>query len=410
MKHPLPARSTSALLGALVTAALVAGGGTTRSGAPERRPTKADPLAPWAAGVHISLVSPAKRHAIHTYYGTSPESPDGRWVLFYASTTAEGYEGEIRIRERATGKETGLARDVVCEDAHRAACQQWVSGGRRVVYHNVLKSGEWVVMCVDVETGRERLLAKGRQLGFGQAAHDVVPLYGPHWKPGKYRGLELLNVQTGKIDSTALTAEAVQKAFPDWVKKQFGDKPISVFAPMLSPDLRRVFFKVASPAGGDFRSRSASHRFGLLVYDLEKSALHPRLYKWGHPGWHPNSRTILEVAGKVIDTETGKDRRIPNYPRLRGEHPSYSPDGSLFTADAVADGAPFFGPRGSWAVVVGDAATGNYVKFHQFDNSKGARSWRRCHPHPAFSLDGKRIYFNASDGEWTRLHVAEVAP
>jgi Tol biopolymer transport system component len=43
-----------------------------------------------------------------------------------------------------------------------------------------------------------------------------------------------------------------------------------------------------------------------------------------------------------------------------------------------------------------------------FDNTKGAKSWRRSHPHPSFSADGKRIYYNVSDGSWTRLMVAEV--
>jgi len=368
----------------------------------------ADPLAQWKTGVTVAPVSGKDHHSIHTYFNTSPESPDGRWVLFYASTTADGHEGEIRIRERATGKETVLARNIATEDAHRAACQQWISNGRRVVFHNVLKNGEWVVMTVDVKTGDERVLAKGRQLGFGQPNHDVVPLYGPHWKPGEYRGLELLNVETGKIESTAATAEAVTKAYPDWVAKQFGDKPISVFFPILSPDMSRVFFKIATPAGGDYRSKTASSRFGLVCFDLKKSEFLSMREKWGHPAWHPNSRDILDVAGQVIDSNTGKVQRIPDFKGFRGEHPSFGPDGKLFTADAIAEDEAFNGPKGYWAVVVGDVRTGKYVAVHQFDNSKGAKSWRVSHPHPIFSPDGKRLYFNVSDGEWTRLHVAEV--
>jgi hypothetical protein len=46
--------------------------------------------------------------------------------------------------------------------------------------------------------------------------------------------------------------------------------------------------------------------------------------------------------------------------------------------------------------------------LHHFDNSRGARSWRKNHPHPIFSGDGRRIYFNVNEGEWTRLHVAEA--
>jgi Tol biopolymer transport system component len=56
-------------------------------------------------------------------------------------------------------------------------------------------------------------------------------------------------------------------------------------------------------------------------------------------------------------------------------------------------------------VAVGSLQGGEYVILHRFDNSQGARSWRRCHPHPIFSPDGKRIYFNVSSSEWTQLYA-----
>jgi hypothetical protein len=302
-----------------------------------------------------------------------------------------------------------LVRGVSTEDAHRAACQQWVSGGKRVAFHNVLKTDEWVVSVVDAKTGDTVAAAKGRQLGFGQPAHDVLPLYGPHWNPGPHRGLELLSAATGEVKATGLTAEALRKTYPDWVAKQFGDRPVSVFFPVLSPDAKRIFFKVATPAGGDFRSKKASERFGLVCYDLEKASFLSLTEKWGHPAWHPNSRDILDVGGRVIDSGTGAARRLPGEWVFPGSHPSYSPDGNLFTTDMQTDRDPFGGPKGSWAVVVGDVRTGKYVTLHRFDNSKGAKSWRVSHPHPVFSPDGRRVYFNVSDGEWTRLHVAEAA-
>lgn len=369
-----------------------------------------DPLAAWQKGVKITPVSGDNHHSMHAYFNTCPESPDGKWVLFYASTTANGHEGEIRIRERATGMETVLARDIATEDAHRVACQQWASGGRRVVYHNVLKSGEWVVMAIDVKGGIDKVMARGRQLCFGQPTGDIVPLYGPHWNPGEHRGLELLNVATGEITQTPVTAEALTKAYPDWIKKNFGDKPVSVFFPILSPDLSRVFFKVATPAGGDFRSKNASIRLGLVCYDLKKSEFLFLTDKWGHPAWRPDSRAIIDLAGRVLDGDNGKATKIPNYRIYSGDHPSYSPDGKLYVTDSTTEGEPFAnGSKTTWAVVVGDVRTGQSVILKQFDNSQGARSWRVSHPHPVFSPDGKRIYFNVSDGKWTRLHVAEIS-
>src|SRR6185437_6443223 len=72
----------------------------------------ADPLAPWLHGVTFHAVSEQpQRHSMHSYYVTSPESPDGKWVVFYTSTSPTRQEdGEIHIRNRATGEEKALAR------------------------------------------------------------------------------------------------------------------------------------------------------------------------------------------------------------------------------------------------------------------------------------------------------------
>ncbi|MGD8240764.1 MAG: hypothetical protein PVH68_19600 [Armatimonadota bacterium] len=346
------------------------------------------------------------RHSIHSYFNTSPESPDGRWVVMFTSTTPEAHEGDVRIVERATGEVRVLATDVTVEDAHRVACQQWISGGQRVAFHD-LRDGEWVVVVVDIETLQQRVLARGRQLSWGQATSDLLPLYGPHWDPGEHRDLELLNVETGEIH-TVVTAGAFREAYPEWVAERFGERPISVFFPILSPDLNLVIFKVATPAGGHFRSSKASERHGIVCYDIPQARfrwMHPR---WGHPAWRPDSGAILNTSSRgpmLMDSETREATYNEDLPSFPGGHPSFAPDGRLFTTDVrvVAEGKP----TRDWAVVVGDMVAGGHEAIHQFDNSKGATSWRRSHPHPIFSPDGRRLYFNVSADKWTRLYVAE---
>jgi len=365
-----------------------------------------DPLAPWRSGVKVHPVDEsAERHSIHTYFNTNPESPDGKWVLYYTSKTADGQQGEIRIRERATGTERVLAENLHTEDAHRAACQQWVSGGKRVVFHNE-RNGDWYVGAVDLDTGTERVLAKDRLVCWGQPNGDLVPLYGKHWNPGEHRDLELLNVATGEIH-TALTAEAVKAAYPAWWAKVIGDKAGSIFFPEMSPDLHRVFFKMAAAGNGNPRSTGASARQGLVCYDLEAKRFLLQRDTWGHPAWHPDSRRIVEVGYTLIDTDTAKSERIPGLPSMGSGHPSASPDGKLIVTDLTMD--HLGGKKTDWAIVVGDARGGNHVVLHQFDNSHGAKSWRVSHPHPVFSADGRRIYFNVSSGPWTKLYVAECA-
>lgn len=317
---------------------------------------------------------------------------------------ADGHHGEIRIRERATGKEVVLATGIYTEDAHRAACQQWISNGRRVVFHNDV-GGEWQIISVDVKTRKQRILARDHMLSWGQPDSDVVPVYKPHWNPGDHPDLELLNVETGAL-TTVVTAKATRARYPNEISARFGDRPISLFFPILSPDRKRVIFKLASATGSDPRSAKASDRECLIGYDLEHSRFLFFRAKWGHPAWHPDSRTLINVYNLLQDTETGQERPIPGLPKFPGSHPSISPDGKLFATDTTLE--TFGGKKSEWGVVVGDLEGKRYRILHRFDNSQGARSWRVSHPHPIFSPDGKRLYFNVSHGTWTELHVAEL--
>lgn len=362
-----------------------------------------DPLAAWRAGVKVRPVDAgAERHSIHSYFNTCPESPDGKWVLFFTSTMPDGHRGEIRIRERITGEERVLARDINTEDAHRAACQQWVSGGKNVVFHNET-DGVWQVVVANAATGIKRYFAKDRLVCWGQPNADVVPIYGKHWAPGPHRDLELLNVETGEI-RTVVTADAVKARFPEWWAKHFGAKQVSIFFPILSPDSRRVFFKMAATGNGDPRSKGASARQGLVCYSISEQRFLVQREQWGHPAWHPDSKRIVEVGYQFIESESGKTERIAGLPPMGSGHPSASPDGKLIVTDLIADRS---GTPNEWSVVVCDARGGSHVVLHKFDNSRGAKSWRRSHPHPVFSADGRRVYFNVSSGPWTQLYVAE---
>lgn len=372
------------------------------------RAQEPDPVAPWKQGVVIRPVDPAPdRHSIHTYYVACPESPDGRHVLFYTSTDPAGHVGEVRILERATGRETVLAENVHTEDAHRVACQQWLAGGRLVAFHEVVGK-KWRVVVVDAATRERRVIAEDRQLGFGQPAGDLLPLYGRHWNPGPHRDLYLWDARTGQT-RVALEIGRVEAAHGAWLEKEFGGRPCSIFFPVLSPDLRRVFFKMAAGSGGeDFMSKAASHRQGCVCFDLETGA--PRWFRaqWGHPAWHPDSRHIIEVGNVLFDTDLGSPARytkLEDVPRLGGSHPSVSPDGLLMVTDGLS--APAGGGPGEWGVMVADMRGGRWALIHSFDQGQGARSWRRNDPHPAFSADGRRLYYNVSNGPWTRLMVAE---
>lgn len=371
-------------------------------------PAAKDPLAPWRQGVTVEPVSQVpNRHTIHSYYLTCPESPDGKHVLFYASAAENGEQGALYVQERATGKERRIASHIETEDAHRAACQQWTSGGKRVAYHEV-RSGQWRVNVVDLDTGRIRPLVHDRQIGFGHPDEDRVPVYGCHWNPGPHRHLEMVNVISGSVERT-LSIDEVYARYGSQIRERFGERPVSVFFPIVSPDRQRVFFKLAAGSGGnDFRSKQASDRAATVVYDLAHEQLTFYRQKWGHPAWHADSRHIFEVGNLLFDLENGGQvREVPGLPKPSGSHPSISPDGRLMVTDGRLD--RFGGEPGEWGILVCDlrGGEGRYEIIHRFDQTGGATSWRRNHPHPIFSADGRRIYFNVNAGDWTQLYVAE---
>ena len=374
-----------------------------------------DPVAPWKNARAQPVSTVPDRHTIHTYFNVSPETLDGRRVLYYTSLTPEGHSGEIRMQERATGKETVLVRNLDCEDAHRVACQQWVANDRLVVFHD-LRKGEVVTAVVDVETLRERVLARGRMVSFGTQNGDLVPIYGVHFQPGKYVDVELLNVVTGEI-RTVVTAKQVRDAYPAQIQKLYGDSQISTPFGALSPDEKLIFFKLSAQAP-NYQPRAEgqlqwprsyqSDREGLVCFDIEHSRLLFFRRNWGHPAWDSASTTILNTPNILQDARTGEERQIPKLPKFPGQHLSFSPDGKLFVTDTQLE--PFGGAKGEWGVAVCDVAGGNWTWIARFRGDQGATTWRKNHPHPAFSPDGNRIYYNVNSGKYTRLFVAERSP
>ncbi|MCA8987493.1 MAG: PD40 domain-containing protein, partial [Planctomycetaceae bacterium] len=362
-----------------------------------------DSLAAWRTGVVVKPVaSHTDRHVIHSYFNTCPESPDGKHVVYYTSSTKEGESGDLRILERETGRETIIATSIIAEDAHRAACQQWSCGGKVVVYHNC-REHRWFVMAYHLETQQTSVLAEDRQVSFGDPDSSWVPIYGCHWNPGEHRDLQLVNAQTGEI-KTVVTVKEVVSTYGEWIQKSFGTTDVSIFFPIVSPDSKRVFFKISRPSGSDdYRSGSASYRIGKVIYDLEAGQFIRLAEKWGHPSWSPDSQEIFEKGNFAMNVETGKTRRCA--PSCFSDHPSIGPNGLVFVTDADVTKRNLRNP-GDWAIGVGSMTKDEFVVIDIFNNSQGARSWRHNHPHPIFSADGKRIYYNVNAGPWTTLMVA----
>lgn len=359
---------------------------------------------PWRGVDARPVLAGLDAHSLHSYFAISPESPDERSVLLFRSSRADAHVGDIVIVDRVTHQATTLARDIECEDGHRQANQQWTSGGRYVVFMAWV-DGDFQVERVDTRDLSRTVLARGRQLGWGQPGLDVVPLYGPHWKLTPYQDIELLDVRTGEI-RTLVAARQVVEAHADYVASKFGAGAISLFFPQMSPDGSRVYFKMASPREGGMRSEKASVRDGLFVYDIARGKLLGRNDFWGHPAWYSDSRQI-QSCQFVTDTDTMQVRALPNIPMpFGGVHASPNVDRTLVVTDISKK--DYLTPRNHWTIWLIDPRTGAHETLHIAGvEGDGTTSWRPAHPHPAFNARGNRIYFNVIAKPWTSLHVIE---
>ena len=274
-----------------------------------------------------------------------------------------------------------------------------------MAYHD-FRNGRWVVAAINLTTGQELILAEDRQIGVGTTSSPWVPIYGPHWKQGLHRDLEMVHVLTGEI-RTILTIDTVLDKYRDEIKGLVGEGDVSIFFPVLSPDAQRVIFKVARGSGTDnFRSPKASVRKGKFVFDIANDRFLHFYELWGHPTWMPNSRDILEKGNHVFFPDTNDSIKVSDVPN---DHPSAGPNGRLWTSDSHTYNADSKGNRPpEWAVFVTCMETGEYLSLYRFMNNNGALSWRVSHPHPVFSADGRRIYFNVSKDGFTRLYVASL--
>lgn len=342
-------------------------------------------------------VSPRPRHSVHSYYVATPESPDGRQILYFASERTDAGLGDIVVQDRISGDDRAVARGVEVEDAHRVACQHWCDGGRCVAFQDY-RDGKWLAMVADLASGTQRVLAENCQVGFAHPSSPWIPVIGFHGRPDGITGIRLVHARTGEVKN-AISAADVCSRYGGWVDETFGGRDISLYFPVVGPGARRMFFKVARAMGDGVNS----NRQGLITVDLETGEMLSLRPTWGHPAWHPDGRRIIESKSRIVLSDTGEEISLLSAP---SQHPSPHPDGRHYVTDTYLlkdDGTA----TGEWAVIVNRLAGDDPQWIHRFDNTGGAKSPRVPHPHPAFSADGRRIYFNVSSGPWTKLHVAE---
>lgn len=323
------------------------------------------------------ISAPELAHALHFYFQQSPESPDGRHVAYSSLRTNEKETDVWICAPDATGQRK-IATVKGKVSPHMGAAPFWL--GPSVL---AFTEGGDRVHIVDVSAGTKRVVPG--------AISDYSPANGLFCfrinegeSTSLVPGIYVLDPKKG--DATLMVGQADVKELAAAMKVTRAVELWRFDHPLWSPNGQRMIFELKTGT-----TSRASEDF-LIVADADGS--NRRLFgrKPMHPGWwnddlifghdwaHRNDKQfkLWTPEGNVSTTVAGE-----------GCHGAVSPDHEWVATESWYGTDPIvlrLYRRGQTQPTA--------VLYVQKEHSR--EIWTmRTHVHPAFSRDGRRVYFNA---------------
>ncbi|MEL7585335.1 MAG: hypothetical protein AAGU19_01390 [Prolixibacteraceae bacterium] len=327
-----------------------------------------------------------------SYFNTSPESPDGKKII-YLRLKREPIDiersakvpGELWICDRDL-KGHRLVTDLKGISSEDGALQQWVDN------HHVALLDSGVIRVVDVRNGRDILEKRietpfiGHDSSHGKITFTIAKTQGKS-SPGIYE----LDCFTREIKPVIRNADCGNVSLPSHLdlKEVLPVEDWRFLHCQYSPDGKKVSFRVDAGSPDRYQLLGICNIDGSgfkitdkplhqLWYDNKSITGHVRFGDHGKQ-LSPEKKFLLmrwDLDGKYIETMG-----------IKGNHLAISPAGDCFVSETMYYTNP---------VVVTLTLKGQKDKtieiacFDPYD-----LTWNRFfHVNPAFSRDGKRIYYS----------------
>ncbi len=345
----------------------------------------------------VRRLSDPEKHSVHAYYDVCPESPDGTrltWFEFEDEVPGPGHpvvadrNGQTRraIDARVNGIGHVGGFSTFFSNTHLA----WTEG----------REGEGATVVRDLDSGQERRV-KGRVRQFSQANGKGFFMHKP--AAANPHGL----MQEVSIVPLMGSGDEARFSVPDAAAVVPGEVPpaetLQLQNTKWSPD-GSLFMVVFTNEWHRLRHPGSSLFKTILVGNADGSGLRFLAHFGHHPIWKPDGSGILSHCFNkegqqdlVFDPLVGERQVLrKSFP---GVHATLHPSRELIVTDTHG--------KDSARIVLVDAGTWDETVLAEFEHTRFDHQGG-FHPHPVFSRDGRRVYFNAMDGQRCGVHVADL--
>jgi Tol biopolymer transport system component len=352
----------------------------------------------------VTRISDGAQPSVHGYFDLCPESPDGQLVV-YTRLPADGRTGyRVCLASRAGGDQR-LAGPPTVGHFHWGACPQWIDAA--TIAFPVPGESRPETACVNLTDGRVRRVPGALRMyspaaGLGLTSALEARSLGLEMEEAVF----LMDLARGTLRRVLSLAEA-RRAHPRAAEIEPAEMQLK--HPKWSPDGRHffaVFHNMDTPA---YREGRIAPTRGIKALVLAETDGGGRRYfcEFGHhPVWHPCRNAIItgEIRPDlssylVLHPLAGGEAVV--LAENTGTHSSVSPDGRFVATDRLDQPRP-----GICSLELIEVATGKRKPLAVFRMPPPPYEW--CHPHPVWSRDGRRVYFNAADAGAPQVYAIDL--
>lgn len=331
---------------------------------------------------------------IFSFYNTSPESPDGSSIAYVrciGEPSGDSDEiltpAELWVCDRNLKKHRKVTK-IAGTAAHNGVEAQWVDNDRIAIFD----SGQ--VRLIDIHTGEDLLKNKIEADGLGHNPFHNKILYSIYKDDGRgEQGIYELDCNTQQPHLILSITDCAQVKLPDFLQKK-DIEPFSHWRALhsqYSPDGKKIAFRldvgpspqaqllgICNVDGSGLKVMNKALHF--IWYDNKSLIGHIRFDKNGRRPENPEKR--FSLTRRDLDGNVMQEMMTP-----LGNHLAMSPDRRFFVSET------FYKTNPVVLRLYTAGQPGKTVEIANFDPYQV--TWdRRFHTNPAFSRDGKRVYYS----------------